>query len=321
MKVGWVLTDSPETGNSSRRIAGNVHNWFNGHGIESRIVYANPGDGGIGVSISPSLHDIIRHKEITHLIFQKVCTGYAPYYLAEAKEYGIVTAYTIDDWMGDYAFQMYIHADILIANSDYMKNYVKELFNRDAAQISVAYESPKEVYKKDYTTDQVKVYWIGSFGNATQAHVLEDLVHKLGYKYEILGNSLVEGATIPWSRTYYNDMIDADIVVIPSNMPMKISELAKGKGRPIELMVLGLPIVASPFPSYLKLFKQGKNGFICHTNTLDEFEVYLSALKNQALRERIGKTARESVVDRYSMDTIGQRWLEILNGNTINKTL
>jgi len=78
-------------------------------------------------------------------------------------------------------------------------------------------------------------------------------------------------------------------------------------------MVLGLPVVTSPIPAYLPIIKQGKNGFICYNNTKEDFVNYLTLLKDHTLRSKIGARARLDVIEEYSIDSIGKRWLKILN--------
>jgi len=65
-------------------------------------------------------------------------------------------------------------------------------------------------------------------------------------------------------------------------------------------MCVGLPVVATPISSYEPLMQQGKKGYSAPTR--GDWIACLDALRDPAARDRVGKQARVSVLQRYSME-------------------
>lgn len=314
MKVGWFASDDRETGNSGRSIVFPVHDWLLNKGIESTILFA-PAEGSGGIPKSVKIDRAILSKRFTHLVFQKLCLGYTPTYLKLAKMKGTITVYTIDDYLlRDPDHEMIAEADILIANSKFMQEYIQTKYHKKVSQIPCSYEVDRNFYKTDYHTDKFTAFWHGSIGNIQQGLEFKYMMRIFNYNYELIAPIQTMGqlATIPWRRDYHKDLLNADVVVLPCLHPMSMMELAKGEGRPLQSMILGIPTIVSPFPDYTKLITNGIDGFVCYMNTPDEFHEYLEYLQDEKVRESIGKAGRQRVIEEYNIDTVGKRWLEVL---------
>ena len=114
----------------------------------------------------------------------------------------------------------------------------------------------------------------------------------------------------------YRNMLDADVGIIPIDAvePADPGAAApnwkvKSENRMSMKMCVGLPVVATPIPAYLPLVSQGSNGFLAGNRT--EWMEYLDALREPALRQRIGSNARESVLQRYSMQEQARLLIEV----------
>lgn len=314
MRIGWITSGGREKGNSSRCIAFAAHDWFLKNGIDSKIVWANQdndGDGGIAVHPAKEIDDAILNKEITHLIFQKVMMNHANYYLNLAKKMGIITIYTVDDWTEPYSKMMELEADIVVTNSPVMEEYLWYKYKREAITIHAAYDVDRNFFKEDYHTERLTAYWYGTLGNQQQAEEFEGMMKAFGIPYEIIAPPGM--GTITWrADTFYHDLARADIAVLPCLHPMSKMEVAKGHGRPIQAMILGVPLIVSPFPAYTRLITNGLDGFIAYLGTSTEFKEYIDYLKDEENRKKIGQAGRQRVVDEYHIDTIGNKWLEVL---------
>ncbi len=81
-------------------------------------------------------------------------------------------------------------------------------------------------------------------------------------------------------------------------------------------MVVGLPCVVSPLPSYVELWRKlvsyGEPFIITKDDTTWEIELKSLMLTNT--REWIGEYARKCVVEDYNIDTIGKQFVSILEG-------
>ena len=125
---------------------------------------------------------------------------------------------------------------------------------------------------------------------------------------------------VPWGQeTAYELMRDADIGIIPVDMvdddPVPGSTASwwqvKSENRLTMKMSIGLPVVASPVPSYLSIIAQGQNGYIAAT--AQDWVACLETLRDPHIRREIGERARDSVIRRFSKETQAAKLIEILD--------
>lgn len=102
----------------------------------------------------------------------------------------------------------------------------------------------------------------------------------------------------------YDQLLAADIGIIPIEPdPVRDQSAAwkvKSENRLTLLMSTGLPVVATPIPAYEEVIQQGVNGYLAQN--LNEWIKYLSDLRDPKLRRQIGQQARQSALERYSME-------------------
>ena len=99
-------------------------------------------------------------------------------------------------------------------------------------------------------------------------------------------------------------------------MPLKDSLFARGKCafKLIQYMAAGLPVVASPVGANIDVVHDGVNGFLADTE--ERWVTSLRQLIEDAeLRQRMGKSGRELVRERYSTQSVWPTYREILSGN------
>ncbi|PIL39395.1 hypothetical protein CR103_13005 [Massilia psychrophila] len=130
---------------------------------------------------------------------------------------------------------------------------------------------------------------------------------------------------VTWSPDVaYSEMCRADIGIIPIDTnPEHCPEAAapfwkvKSENRLTMKMCVGLPVVATPIPSYEPIIKQGVNGFLART-ALD-WKQSLEELRDPAVRRGVGENARETVIDNYSMSAQAASLIDVLNHIMIEK--
>lgn len=310
VKVGWILLGD-ENSPSSRMIGINMHNWMISNGIDSTILY-KPEGYNLPIPEVPSIEEAL-NSNFTHMIFQKNCFGRAEYYLRKAKSKGIKTIYIIDDFMVD-ALQVLVYADIVLTGSKVLRQWILDTIRKEAVIIQDFYEFDREFYKRDYTPNDppIAVSYSGRL-HVEKALEIKPLLDELGYRFEIIANH--PQATIPWHREYWKDLIKADLMVIPHLGVLSTWEQAKSNNRPVVAAVLGLPVIASPYPEYIQTIEQWKTGIICFDNDLRDWREGLEYLKSPDVREQIGRAARDSTLkDRFSVDAVGHWWISLLGG-------
>jgi hypothetical protein len=311
MKVGWILIGNEDV--PSARIMGiNVHKWMGDNGIESTILYRPPSYNPF-LFQSPQIEEVIDTKGVDYLIFQKVCLGKSVEYMKKAKEKGIKTIYILDDLISE-GVPLCKEADIIVLGSAYINLALQAAgVNREVVIMPDAYETSRDLYRREYNPYPRKdrVGWFGTILHLPQANEMRSLVEGLGYEYITISKD--PSANRQWSLdTIWTDLLEMDIILIPYLGKLPDYEKAKGNNRLTQSMVLGLPVIASPIPVYLGIISPGRNGFISFNNDAKDFENYLKVLKNWEVRKKIGENARKDVVDRFSIDTIGNIWKEVL---------
>jgi len=116
------------------------------------------------------------------------------------------------------------------------------------------------------------------------------------------------------AESVYAAMQQADIGIIPIEVdPVRDPTgewRLKSENRLTLKMAMGLPVIATPIPSYEPVIDQGVNGFLAHNNS--QWLSYLSALRDPVLRQSIGQRARQTALARYSMDLQASNLIALL---------
>jgi len=93
-------------------------------------------------------------------------------------------------------------------------------------------------------------------------------------------------------------------------MPLPDDEWAKGKCglKGLSYMACEVPTIMSPVGVNTEIIQHGKNGFLA--STTDEWMACLSQLiENPELRETIGKAGKQTVLEKYSVLSQQQNYL------------
>jgi glycosyltransferase involved in cell wall biosynthesis len=124
--------------------------------------------------------------------------------------------------------------------------------------------------------------------------------HNLGSR--VITHPPVPHEEMPWF------FAAADGVVLPSQEYFSIVML--------EAMLLECPLIASIHGGSRDVIEDGVNGFLVDHNAIDQLaEATLRMLAlDGAARRRMGRRARQSVLDGYSWNEIAQQLLDIYNG-------
>jgi hypothetical protein len=135
---------------------------------------------------------------------------------------------------------------------------------------------------------------------------------------QFLANRRLE--CLPWDpEGVYIEMLQADIAVIPIDltaMPahptMPPSWKVKSENRLTMKMSMGLPVIASPIPSYETVIEHGVNGFFARSR--HDWDNCLTLLRDPERRQAMGASARDSVAKKYSMKSQAAKLIDILQG-------
>lgn len=116
----------------------------------------------------------------------------------------------------------------------------------------------------------------------------------------------------------YQQLLSADLGIIPVDTRPTDSGRSpepywrvKSENRLTLCMSIGLPVIATPIPSYLPIIENGKNGFLASTG--EQWQECFEALRDPGLRVQIGVNARDSVLLRYSKEEQARLLIVALN--------
>lgn len=103
----------------------------------------------------------------------------------------------------------------------------------------------------------------------------------------------------------YSYLKETDVFVLPSR--------AEGMSNALlEAMAFGLPVAVSNIPGNALLVQNKKNGLVFEMQNPDGLVKILSLyLNDSALRERMGKAARETIEKQYSLESVADRYIAL----------
>lgn len=112
---------------------------------------------------------------------------------------------------------------------------------------------------------------------------------------------------IPWlsNPEFINKVADSVIFVMPSmyeGMPVAM----------LEAMASGKPIIASDVPGPQDLITHGKDGYLFEKGNVAQLQEFLALLiSNSELREKLGRSARKTIEEKYTFGKIADMYLRL----------
>jgi glycosyltransferase involved in cell wall biosynthesis len=160
----------------------------------------------------------------------------------------------------------------------------------------------------------VRVGWVGYPENL---HLLGPVREALASPelegFELITISRGPGVTFQWDRNrVWEQLLQCDIAVLPSSGSDWYA--SKPNTRMTMLKALGLPIVASPIPSYLATLDHGRGCYFAED--VEGWVDALHLLEDFEHRREMGLSQRDEVLAKYGLGAVGGRWLELFEGMT-----
>lgn len=116
---------------------------------------------------------------------------------------------------------------------------------------------------------------------------------------------------VVWTPAAEYTVIDGFAIGV---MPLPDDPWSRGKCgfKLIQCMSRGLPVVASPVGANCEIVRDGANGFLAASEA-EWTEKLATLIEDAALRERLGKAGRETVVASYSFQAIIPKLADLLS--------
>jgi Glycosyl transferases group 1 len=333
LKVGFVLASSPQRPLPSTRIAvTNMWPLMPGRGVESLLLYA-PDQPSETPELPHNLLDTARQHGLDLVMFQKTRGPHVVQLIMGLRASGIRSGFMVCDIIDD---DMVAATDGTITVTEQLRSlHAAHLHNRIHV-VHDGIERPDEVALPSDRSDRVRAVlvtsaqlhalpiirvpppWLHVTVVGSYAPTRIGRMHQFRWAMSEMEPSLRGDAwrfmvshrtrCVPWSEAVsYATLRHADIAIIPVDGPiwspadpgLPPSWLRKSENRLTLKMAMGLPVVATPIPSYEAAVEDGTNAFFARNRA--EWLMQLSRLRDPELRRRAGAAARASVIDRFSM--------------------
>lgn len=307
--VGWLFQGDANCG--ATRVRGlPPHAYFRRHGVNSVILH---------MPRTPRLLDELRPEDVSRIvrarfdvvIFQGVIGSGAEMLARALQAVGTRTVYTTGDLV--MSGMPEVVDWIAVASGDLAK--VAPRSSDKTSVIEAVIDAPPGLvkdYSRQPVRDDVRVVWVGYPENL---HLLGPVTGALAdprlSRFRLITISRGPGVTFQWDlKRVWQQLLDCDIAVLPS-APLD-SYQAKPNTRMTMFKALGLPIVASPIPSYLETLSHGRSCYFARDVT--EWADCLAALADVEHRREIGLADRDRILATYGVEAIGRRYLSLCEG-------
>ena len=322
-RIGWISIANDSFG-STRIGVTNIHKALVNRGIFSMILnYNKKFHTDIDKDYVELKNEILQNR-LTCVVFHKVCGPKAVKLAEFCVDQNINCVYCNGDWHEN---QMYDIADQIIVGSPYIKEILDERYNvKGIHYIDDALEFLGDI-KIHFDVPEINMCW---YGNFTKLEYARDYINSLelpdNYKLTTVSNAPCEYTNLeaditmgaatgkPWDTLKLSKYIleEVDIVVVPIDLsdgdPRKT--FAKTANRITFAMSLGVPVVATPIPTYQLVIQDKFNGYLCQYK--EQWQEALTELGSAKKRNRISGISIDDIRTKYDINNIIKKWIPIL---------
>lgn len=174
--------------------------------------------------------------------------------------------------------------------------------------------------KEVKTEGKLVIGWTGSHSTLLQLrqieHQLAELQKIIDFDLHIICNAdpeftLVDYQYFPWKfGTEIEDLLQFDIGI----MPLLNTDWERGKCgfKALQYMALGIPVVASAVGANCEIITDGHDGYLIPPDEPELWVVRLQKLlENNDLRMTLGTAGRQTVIQRYSVESNKEKYLRL----------
>ena len=323
LSVGWVLNGSEETA-SARFMGYNMHQQFLSMGVRSRILFrpAHRYAASINLEVE-QIDEILRHN-INVLVIVKLDSGRALNYLIlRCRQFGIKLVYAACDV--PLCRKLIANADAVLLPSQEFLHVVPRKYRHKLFVVFDGYEHDASVRKVHHAARKLKLclvtnrVWdrlpcLDSLPEGVTLKIVgpgPDMLKELFPGSAVFRDSPFNFEYVSWNAaTVLREILECDAGIVP--WPRIDKEVrVKSANRLVLFMSLGMPVVASPVPSFLEIVRGGINSFIARAGH-DWLRHIVSLRDDPALRASMGENARKETVPRFSKEKQAGVYLDAL---------
>jgi len=211
---------------------------------------------------------------------------------------------------------------MIFAGNKYLAEYAMR-YNKNVKIIPTTIDTNYHKRIKPFSSkEKICIGWTGSITTIKHFRMAEGFLKKLKQKFgdriyfKLIGfftyRNLELGINgIHWNcDTEIEDLSEIDIGI----MPLPDDEWAQGKCgfKGLQYMAMEIPTVISAVGVNKEIITEGVNGFLASTEE-DWINKLSMLIESEDLRRRIGMEGRKTVIEKYSVDSQKNRYLEFFN--------
>jgi glycosyltransferase involved in cell wall biosynthesis len=208
----------------------------------------------------------------------------------------------------------------VIAGNKYIYNYA---FDSKAKKIHliptvIDFNRYKNISKN--RNNIFTVGWIGSPSTVKYLDIVKPVLIKLlnfiNFELVVIGATPNNFFNIPvkvlkWSEdTEVTNISQFDVGIMP--LPDEPWEKGKCGYKLIQYLACGIPVICSPIGVNKEIVETEKNGFLAN-NEVEWLNALLTLHNSPLLCKEFGNYGRNKVIDKYSLQSSGQLFVEIVN--------
>jgi glycosyltransferase involved in cell wall biosynthesis len=306
LSVGWLL-DGDEDDAAARLHGLLPHSYLRDHGVNS-VILRKPRQGHVALELRPADIEQIIQAGFDIVVFQRFQSHDAEELARALQAVGTRTVYVEGEFFNS---RMPMVVDELVVGCETLKE-LNGVYSHKTSVIESPIETSPDLVKDSSRPPQrneIRVVWVGYPENLhLLAPVKDALKDPRLSDFRLVTISRGPDVSIQWNRRrVWGQLLDCDIGVLPA--PLGGEYHFKPNTRMTMLKALGLPIVASPLPSYVQTLTHGRSCYFARS--AGEWAENLAALADFARRREIGLADRDRILATYGLNAIGRRWLAL----------
>ena len=215
-------------------------------------------------------------------------------------------------------------ANKIVVTSRHTRDYVFEKYRLNQENVVVIPNyvdtdvfKPSETIKKEKS----RIIFVGRFDREKNLVNLIDAVKTLDAKLVLIGEGPQEDILKTKVEREGIDNVSFPGVIPNERLPLELNRseifvlVSIYEGNPktlLEAMACGLPVIGTDVRGIKEVINHKKNGYLCDTSAESMKEAITDVLKNDELGERMGRYARETIVEHYSVKSLATKELSLL---------
>ncbi|GAB4403539.1 MAG: hypothetical protein Fur0028_16330 [Bacteroidales bacterium] len=215
-------------------------------------------------------------------------------------------------------------ADHVITCTPVLDKFVHK-FNPKTTDISSTINTDTYKIKEFQTFNKpIIIGWSGSHSTSIYLKLLEPVFQELlnkgiDFKVLVIGNKdfsfenkNIKTEAISWNlENEVNDLMRFDIGVYP--LPFEQWVYGKSGLKALQYMALGIPTIATAIGANYRIINHGENGFLVEKNDIQKWVEYILQIINDInFARKLGKNARKTVLEKFSVDANKEIYLNVL---------